>query len=320
MWSVDALLHLRTFVAVAEARSFSRAAEELMIGQPLLSRRVKALEVEIGGELFDRSHRQIEVTELGRTLLDPARDLLGRADRLESFIRSAQGLDTVLLALPHDCDPRAIARLITAATNAGSRLQVEFLTALERETAVRDGAAAVTVVRVPIDLVGYTVELGLGSTSASTDRDRPVHLADLRRHRRDRSPARRILLSAEDDIPLFREPFLKSAAQAGLVVSQIEVENSTTSAIAAVFASADLLVCTRAFARRNGLAWSPLADRSIRRTYQVQVAPAHRSNARLAELASELAPLIGSALDAGSSRRKTDDGEPNRHTLTEAWR
>ena len=48
---MDLLVHLETFVAVAEERSFSRAAEALGIAQPLLSRRVKSLEDHLGGEL-----------------------------------------------------------------------------------------------------------------------------------------------------------------------------------------------------------------------------------------------------------------------------
>ncbi|MFB2598434.1 LysR family transcriptional regulator [Herbiconiux sp. P17] len=331
MWSLDALLHLRTFVAVAESLSFSRAAEELMIGQPLLSRRVKALETEIGGDLFDRSRRQIALTPLGADLLDPARDLLARADRLESFVRAAQALDSIRLALPHDADPRSIARLIAASADAGSPLHVDFLTAVEREAAVLDGSVALTVVRVPTDLVGYTVELGLGSAEPLTERGRPLHLTDLRPGRRDSRPGRRILVSAEDDVPLFLEPLLKTAAQSGLVVSQVEVVASTTSAVATVFATDALLVCSRAFARRSGLAWTPLADRSIRRTYRVQAAEAHRNNARFEELVTELAPLIGIVLDAGPARRDDAAGigtvsdvggagaDRSRDALAEAW-
>ncbi|WP_382306108.1 LysR family transcriptional regulator [Herbiconiux sp. UC225_62] len=330
MWSLDALLHLRTFVAVAESLSFSRAAEELMIGQPLLSRRVKALETEIGGELFDRSKRQIALTALGADLLGPARDLLARADRLEAFVRAAQGFDGIRLALPPDSDPRSIARMIAAAAEAGTPLHVEFLAAAEREAAVLEAAVALTVVRVPIDLAGYSVPLGLASATALTDRERPVHLTDLRRSRRDPGPPRRILVTAEDDVPLFREPFSRSAAQSGLVASQVEVMTSTTNAVATVFATDALLLCSRPFARRNGLAWAPLADRSLRRTYRVQASDTQRNNARLEELVTGLAPLIGVVLDAGPVRSDGDDtaasdegaerGDRGREALAEAWR
>lgn len=69
---MDLLVHLETFVAVAEERSFSRAAEAQGIAQPLLSRRVRTLEDSLGGELFDRSRRQIEITAFGELLLPHA--------------------------------------------------------------------------------------------------------------------------------------------------------------------------------------------------------------------------------------------------------
>ncbi len=67
---------LQVFLAVAEAGSFSRAAERIYLTQPAISKRIAALESEIGTRLFDRIGRGIHLTPAGEALLTRARHLL----------------------------------------------------------------------------------------------------------------------------------------------------------------------------------------------------------------------------------------------------
>jgi DNA-binding transcriptional LysR family regulator len=67
---------LRYFVAVAEALSFTKAAENLRLAQPSLTRQIKDLETEIGVRLFDRSGKRISPTQEGESFLLDARRLL----------------------------------------------------------------------------------------------------------------------------------------------------------------------------------------------------------------------------------------------------
>ncbi len=67
---------LETFLAVAEARSFSRAAERLHLSQPAVTKRIKRLEENLATLLFDRIGRRVELTQGGRVLLPRARSLL----------------------------------------------------------------------------------------------------------------------------------------------------------------------------------------------------------------------------------------------------
>jgi LysR family transcriptional regulator, hydrogen peroxide-inducible genes activator len=70
------LHQLRYFCAVADAGSFSRAAEQSHISQPSLSQQILKLEGELGARLFDRLGRSVRLTDLGKTLLPRARAVL----------------------------------------------------------------------------------------------------------------------------------------------------------------------------------------------------------------------------------------------------
>jgi DNA-binding transcriptional LysR family regulator len=82
------LRRLRYFLAVAEERNFTRAAERLHIAQPALSRQVRELERELGVELLSRTTHRVEPTEAGRMLLERGPALLDAADSLWRGVRA----------------------------------------------------------------------------------------------------------------------------------------------------------------------------------------------------------------------------------------
>ncbi len=81
------LRHLRYFIAVAEAQSFTRAARQLRVAQPALSRQIRQLEDEVGVALLLRNRQGVQMTEAGQALLAEARVLL---EQSEHAIRAAQ--------------------------------------------------------------------------------------------------------------------------------------------------------------------------------------------------------------------------------------
>jgi LysR family hca operon transcriptional activator len=81
------LRHLRYFAAVAAHGSFNRAANNLHLTQPALSRQVKDLEEELGVPLFVRGKNAVTLTAAGELFYEEARDLLARADQAIQRVR-----------------------------------------------------------------------------------------------------------------------------------------------------------------------------------------------------------------------------------------
>jgi len=75
------LRHFRYLIAVAEELSFARAAERLNISQPPLSQQIRAIEEELGVQLFERTTRQVRLTEAGIRLVEGARKVLAEVEK-----------------------------------------------------------------------------------------------------------------------------------------------------------------------------------------------------------------------------------------------
>ncbi len=81
-------LHLRYAIAVDRTRSISKAAEELFMGQPNLSRAIKELEKSVGITIFKRTSKGIEPTREGERFLQYAASVVQQIDMLESMYHS----------------------------------------------------------------------------------------------------------------------------------------------------------------------------------------------------------------------------------------
>jgi DNA-binding transcriptional LysR family regulator len=106
---------LRYFVAVAEELHFKRAAGRLMITPPPLSKQIKLLEKELGGQLFERNYHQVQLTAFGAQLLGPARDILRQVEEFKaSAARITQGTKPVRIGATAYAPSDFLAQLETA--------------------------------------------------------------------------------------------------------------------------------------------------------------------------------------------------------------
>src|SRR3990172_12696381 len=80
--------HLRTFLAVRRHRNYTRAAGEVFLTQPAVSRQVRQLEEELGVRLFEQIGKSLHLTDAGETLAVEAEKLLGAMERTAEAVRS----------------------------------------------------------------------------------------------------------------------------------------------------------------------------------------------------------------------------------------
>lgn len=145
------LRKLRYFVAVADELHFGRAAERLHIAQPVLSRQIRALEDELGAELFARDRRGTLLTPAGEQLLEDAPSLLSASQALLRRVQSAaEGTVRFTIGFMPGI---TLTSAVLALTARHPKLDVRLLRTSwhDQVEVLRDGRADVSIVRLPVD-------------------------------------------------------------------------------------------------------------------------------------------------------------------------
>jgi len=155
------LRKLRYFAAVAEHRHFGRAAEQLYIAQPVLSRQVRALEQELGCALLVRTTRSVQLTPAGEQLYEEARGVFASVDAAVRRVREIdRGVERLVVAFAPGLHVSAAVRAYTAA-HPGVQIELLHLNWWEQDAPLRDGRAHVGYLRRPFDDTGLrTVPVG----------------------------------------------------------------------------------------------------------------------------------------------------------------
>jgi DNA-binding transcriptional LysR family regulator len=149
---------LRYFVAVAEELNFARAADRLGIAAPPLSRAVRKLEQSLGVTLFERSTRQVALTEAGAELLAQARFAL---DALDAAGRRARRAPKLVLAVKADTDGGLLTPLLDRYARTPGARPVEVLLCGwgDQPALLRRGEADVALIYEPYDHAGLDAEI-----------------------------------------------------------------------------------------------------------------------------------------------------------------
>ncbi|MBE5397329.1 LysR family transcriptional regulator [Brevibacillus borstelensis] len=93
------LAQLQVFIAVAEAKNFTKAAESLGFTQSAVSQMIQSLEKELGVPLFHRSRKGVATTNIGERMLQHAREMLRISSRMQQEAKAAQGIETGTLRI-----------------------------------------------------------------------------------------------------------------------------------------------------------------------------------------------------------------------------
>ena len=136
------LRHLRYFVAVAEERNFTRAAERLHMAQPPLSRSIQQLEETLEVQLFQRHSRPLKLTETGKFFYAHAVQLLAQTAELESMTRRVGNIERSLSigfvgSTLYGMLPKIIRRFRDE--NATVELSLHEMSTMDQIRALKDG-------------------------------------------------------------------------------------------------------------------------------------------------------------------------------------
>ena len=189
------LSQLRTFREVAEALSFTRAAQKLNMTQSAVSHQIKALERELGEPLFIRAKRGVHLSDAGQLALSYAERILEEADALRERIRGDEHepRGRVRAAAATQAFVHLFARLFESFMRDHDRVELSFRTTVSTEQTVADilnGAADVGFASLPVYSPALQVtelfedELGVvASARHKFAAARETGVAELRRER-----------------------------------------------------------------------------------------------------------------------------------------
>ena len=85
------ITQLHYVLAVAEYQNFTKAAQKVFVTQPTLSMQIQKLEEELDVQIFDRTKKPIELTEVGRKIVTQARNIVNESDRIQDIVHQQKG-------------------------------------------------------------------------------------------------------------------------------------------------------------------------------------------------------------------------------------
>lgn len=148
------LRDLRYLVALADHRHFGRAAEASFVSQPTLSTQIRKLEEELGVELFERSPRQVSLTDAGRRIVERARIVLAETEQIRDIARRAQDPEagTLRIGLFPTLGPYLLPHVVQPVRAKFPRLEMLLVEEKTEDVlrGLRDGSLDAGVLALPV--------------------------------------------------------------------------------------------------------------------------------------------------------------------------
>ncbi|WP_141430851.1 LysR family transcriptional regulator [Bacillus sp. 03113] len=185
------LRHLKYFITVAEQLHFGRAAEILKIAQPPLSRQIQQLEQELGILLFERSKRQVRLTDAGQVLLERAYQIFEVVDDSVRQVQRAGGGEKGKITIgfvttaSYDVLPKILREYQLRYPDV--EMELRELTTTKQIEALKKGELDVSFSRLPSDekllnkktVLHETLIVAFPESHPFADK-RKIHLSDLK--------------------------------------------------------------------------------------------------------------------------------------------
>lgn len=284
------LRHLRYFVAVANQRNFTRAAEVLNIAQPPLSRQIRQLETEVGTELIDRESRPLRLTDAGRLLYEQAVQVLSGVDQLRSAMQrlSEVGRRRFVIGFVGSTLYGLLPEVIRKFRDGATHVDVSLLecSTVEQIAALQDGRIDVGFGRLRLEVPGIRrIVLAEEPLVAVVPADHPMalrgealHLAQLLEEP--------LIVYPRPARPSYADQILSVYQDLGLQVSDVIEVRELQTAIGLVAAHAGFSIVPESVQRlrRDDVRYLPIIERNARSPIMM----IHRAG----DVSSELERLI----------------------------
>ena len=246
--------HVRSFLAVAKALNFSRAARALHVSQPALSTQVKTLEADLGADLFVRNRRRVSLTPAGQTFLADAESLLEQISQAELRVKQISSGDVGHLRIGFVAS--ATLGLVPAVAVAlkkqfpGVSFELKNMPTVQQVEALRSGTLDAGLVRMPLQAAGlaialvdrepFAIALSKGHPLA---RKRKVQVSDLKQES--------FIAYGERWAPSFYQTWTGMCREAGYTPHVVQETGEMDTAVALVAAGLGVAILPEGITRRN---------------------------------------------------------------------
>jgi LysR family transcriptional regulator, hydrogen peroxide-inducible genes activator len=152
------LTELKFIVAVAQERSFRRAAEKCFVTQPALSLAIKKLEEELNVVIFERSRTEVKLTDIGEKIVEQAEKVLEETAQIKQLanLGKNQLKGALKLGLIHSIGPYLLPEIIPILRKSAPEmpLEVEENLTANLETQLRNGVIDAAIIALPFNVPG----------------------------------------------------------------------------------------------------------------------------------------------------------------------